>query len=974
MRRWSVLLVAASLPARADTLFVNTTGVSPFDSIQAAIDSAEDGERILVFPGTYGPIDLGEKELVIHSIGGPEITTIDASGGPSPAVIIDGQQSEATLLAGFSLTGGTGFADTTTGLRVGGGLYVAKDARPRIAGNIVWGNSADLGGGIGVIDASPVLMNNDVQGNVAAVRGGGLWIEGSAIDGSATSSGCDLIRGNTGAQVGGVYVGDAPVAFWNPIVSSNLGERGGFWFGIDAAGFLRNGTVVANQGNPSSAGGIELEGDGLTVSNTLVQGNVLGLGVLRTSGTAAWTWNDVIGNPAGEYGGPPGDPTGNDGNVSVPGVFQLFTPQDPLDDLLSLSADSPLLDLGDPDPASLDLDGSRCALGADGGPRSGCDLDGDGVRPSDVPGDCRPTEAAFHPDAYEVEGGLDSDCDGWGTLERIELVLDDGAFLPSGGGWGWEPPVAVPGRGWIGENAWCTGCAAPAGASLDTTLERSFDLSTLPFGAPTRLLLIHAWQGDGELDGGIVQRWDGTGWVGLLPQGGYPGALDPLAPGNALAAEGFTQAWSGESDGYQTDSIRLDPWTGGTVLLRLRYATSSLGTATGWTLGRAALQVQDADGDARAAVLADCNDSDVSIYVGAVEVPYDGIDQDCDGQDEEDWDGDGFIAGVAGGDDCDDDDPTVHPGAAELPYDGIDQDCDGDDLRDVDGDGYDGWAAGGPDCDDGAFAIHPDAIEVPYDQIDQDCDGDDLLDVDGDGWEGAGEPPALDCDDNDPAIHPGAEDTCGNGIDDNCDGAIDFQLDGDGDGQDPCSGDCDDQEPTVHSGAAELCDGLDTDCDLALDEAELDGDGDGLPPCAGDCDDGDDAVGLFADICDGLDNDCDGVVDEGHDLDGDGFDSCSLDCDDARAYVHPGADPVCDEAIDADCDGTRDDEGEACRPAGCAACGTVDGEGAPTALALALLALRRPRQRPFSTQPAPDKGSPPGNSPGSCPAGAGHIR
>jgi hypothetical protein len=98
--------------------------------------------------------------------------------------------------------------------------------------------------------------------------------------------------------------------------------------------------------------------------------------------------------------------------------------------------------------------------------------------------------------------------------------------------------------------------------------------------------------------------------------------------------------------------------------------------------------------------LGDCDDADDKIFPGAVELPYDEIDNDCDGADLCDVDADGHDAEVCGGDDCDDLDAEIHPGLpdAEAEIDGKDNDCDGViDVYDQDGDGF-GMYEG--DCDD----------------------------------------------------------------------------------------------------------------------------------------------------------------------------------------------------------------------------------------------------------------------------------
>jgi arylsulfatase A-like enzyme len=44
-----------------------------------------------------------------------------------------------------------------------------------------------------------------------------------------------------------------------------------------------------------------------------------------------------------------------------------------------------------------------------------------------------------------------------------------------------------------------------------------------------------------------------------------------------------------------------------------------------------------------------------------------------------DWDGDGYTT-LFGGNDCAPFDPTIHPGAVDIPYNGIDEDCSGEDF------------------------------------------------------------------------------------------------------------------------------------------------------------------------------------------------------------------------------------------------------------------------------------------------------
>jgi hypothetical protein len=131
----------------------------------------------------------------------------------------------------------------------------------------------------------------------------------------------------------------------------------------------------------------------------------------------------------------------------------------------------------------------------------------------------------------------------------------------------------------------------------------------------------------------------------------------------------------------------------------------------------------DADGQVHDLELSDATLSDnngVALLVGTIggTITIGVADVDEDGYDANE--------------DCDDEDATVYPGATEVPYDGIDQDCSGEDLTDVDGDGYDAEVVGGNDCDDDDPDINPEAIDIAGDGIDQDCDGEDATPQDTD--------------------------------------------------------------------------------------------------------------------------------------------------------------------------------------------------------------------------------------------------
>ncbi len=126
-------------------------------------------------------------------------------------------------------------------------------------------------------------------------------------------------------------------------------------------------------------------------------------------------------------------------------------------------------------------------------------------------------------------------------------------------------------------------------------------------------------------------------------------------------------------------------------------------------------------------------------------------------------------------------------------------------------------------------------------------------------------------------------------------------------GPDPCA-------------ATDVCMEATDECRDPCGMLDRDGDGQNSLDCGGlDCDDGD--ARRFngnPEVCDALnvDEDCDPLTFGEKDTDGDGFldaaccnmGTCGNDCDDSEAGTFPGAEEICGNEIDENCNGSVDDE------------------------------------------------------------------
>ena len=241
MKNYIFSIIILITPIFGNIIYVPTE--SP--NIQAGIDSAADGDTVLVMAGTYVEnINFEGKNILVSSLfiinndsSFIELTTIDGDEITS-VVIFNSNEDSSSILNGFTIRGGLGYLADPDGdgdsYSYGGGVY-CEFSSPTLSNLIIKENASPDGGGGGIFcyDADPIITNSTVIQNSSNSVGGGLYCKA----GSNPIFNNVIFDGNWASHGGGAYLRDNSIGeFYHCVFQNNStnGSGGGITLKNDA--------------------------------------------------------------------------------------------------------------------------------------------------------------------------------------------------------------------------------------------------------------------------------------------------------------------------------------------------------------------------------------------------------------------------------------------------------------------------------------------------------------------------------------------------------------------------------------------------------------------------------------------------------------------------------------------------------------------------------------------------------------------
>lgn len=262
-----------------------------YDTLQDAIDHAENGDTILVGDGVWRgsnnrDVDFGRKRLHIRSLNGPAHCIIDCEELGIGFLVRGGQRPGESSIAGFTIRNGHSYG-------LGGAIYIWHSA-VRVENNIIIDCAASYGGAIFVGDnARPPIVGNIFSGNRADIGGGAI---NTSLENLVIQS--NIFIGNRAPEGGALSLGGEHPVLHNNLLAWNEAEKGGAVFCHDGARVTVSHCTIS--GNTAGQGGAVFtdSSSSVAVDHSILWGNSPDE-LVWAGPSPAVSWSDVSGGFSG---------------------------------------------------------------------------------------------------------------------------------------------------------------------------------------------------------------------------------------------------------------------------------------------------------------------------------------------------------------------------------------------------------------------------------------------------------------------------------------------------------------------------------------------------------------------------------------------------------------------------------------------------------------------------------------------------
>ncbi len=283
----------------AETRVENLRSGVWYETIQSAIAESQDGDELVVHPGTYPEsINFLGRAVTLRSMDPLDdavrsTTVISSPTSESTVSFVSGEGADSVIM-GLAITSAKPHGDLGGVYCEGSSPTISKNvfftlcewpdeawqpgiccmggSSPLIADNVISENRAAFGGGIRGVQSSPTIVGNTIKDNWGVAVAGGIYLEGC----TSVVIKDNVISGNSGLLTGGIFARNTSMVVENNVITDNVSRWPGGG-GIDCENSTAEiiGNVISNNGGSLDAGGIHADTPPDSPAGIEIVGNII---------------------------------------------------------------------------------------------------------------------------------------------------------------------------------------------------------------------------------------------------------------------------------------------------------------------------------------------------------------------------------------------------------------------------------------------------------------------------------------------------------------------------------------------------------------------------------------------------------------------------------------------------------------------------------------------------------------------------